>query len=197
MKKKLLPYFVCIVLFSLFSCRGITFDPATFGFTVVTDTQILNAPVMKASDPELVKNADINIAEALKAKGITDLSRIANFYMDTLIVSFNKDICEKLSSYEIKVTFPTTPTAETVTVTKATHDCSILTKDPTGLLSLPIVIDGTSTDEQYKRLLATDWAPALKNGGKISISVKLKAAQDIDRAVVYSSSLRAHGKLGL
>lgn len=192
--------FVCLssaALLSLSSCSSGFFDPLTLKFNIETEPQILTAKAMKASDPEIVKNYDIDVVQALKDKGVTTMSQLSSFYVDAVSISFNKDICEKLQSYETSITFPTTPTPETVKTTKTTNDCSSLNRDPLSQLSMPIVIDASSTNEQYKRLLATDWAPYLKNGGKLSVSIKLKAGADYDKAVGANASLKAHGQFGL
>jgi hypothetical protein len=195
MKKKLLPYFAIVALFSFFSCKSGYLDPLTLGFRIETETQVLNAKNMKA-DEELTKTADVDVAQALKDRGVTIIDRVASFYVDTVSVRFNKDVCEKLASYEITIKYPTTP-EEIVTVTKTTDDCSVLTRDPNSLLAVPILIDKNSTNEQYKRILAVNWAPIFKAGKKISVSVKMKAAQDFEKVIGVNAFLTAHGNLGL
>jgi hypothetical protein len=197
MKKVLFLFLVSPIFLSFFSCKTGTIDPLTLAFNLETETQILKVRGMKASDTTLTKNVAIDVVQLLKEKGITNLNRVSSFYIDALVLNFNKGLCEKLENYEISVTFPFTPTPETVKATKATDDCSILTQDPTGLLSLPLVIDSTTTNAQYKKILATNWAPVLKNGEKILVTVKLKAAQDFETAVGANVSLKAHGQLGL
>jgi hypothetical protein len=197
MQKKLFFCLVSTILFPFLSCKTGGIDPLTYAFTLETETQILKVKGMKASDPELAKIVTIDVVELLKSKGVTNLDRVSSFYIDAITLNFNKDLCQKLENYDLSITFPLTPNPEIATATKATDDCSTLTQDPTGQLSLPIIIDATSTNEQYKKILTTNWAPIFKKGDKILVSVKLKAAQDFDTAVAANVSLKAHGQLGL
>jgi hypothetical protein len=197
MQKKLFFCLVSTILFSFLSCKTGGIDPLTLAFKLETETQVLKVRGMKASDPELIKNVTIDVVELLKTKGITNLDRVTSFYIDSISFNFNKYLCQKLENYDISMTFPLTPSPEIATATKATNDCSTLTQDPTGQLSLPIIIDATTTNEQHKKILATNWAPILKKGEKILVSVKLKAAQDFETTVGANVSLKAHGQLGL
>jgi hypothetical protein len=195
MKKKVLSYFVYATLLVLFSCKSGYIDPLTLGFRIETTTQLINAKKM-AMDEVIDKTADVDVKQSLIDRGVTIIDRVASFYIDTVSIRFNKDVCEKMASYEFTITYPTTP-EEVVTVTKATADCSTLSRDPNSLLAVPLLIDSNSTNAQYKRILATNWAPIFKAGKKITVSAKVKAAQGFEKVIGAEAFLTAHGKLGL
>jgi hypothetical protein len=195
MKKRILTTLVCATLLTLFSCKSGYIDPLTLGFRIETTTQVVNAKKMVANEV-IDTTVDIDVKKALINRGITIIDRVASFYIDTVSIRFNKDVCEKMASYEFVITYPTTP-VEIVTVTKTTDDCSILTRDPTSLLSVPLLIDSNSTNAQYKRILAVDWAPIFKAGKKITVTGKVKAAQGFEKVIDAEAFLTAHGKFGL
>jgi hypothetical protein len=183
MKKLLLQFSVLCLLMPLLAptCRSEEFDPTKTGlvidFTLNQLNAVVNANPTKATDPEYNKTYSINIKQEVLTRYKIDLSSVSitDVYVDQVTATFNEANCKKLAYYSLSATFPGIGT-------ETKNDCSSAT---------PININKLNPSAFSQKVVTTNFAQPIKDGEAITISFKMKAAQDLDPGVGASVSLHA------
>jgi hypothetical protein len=163
MKKLLLQFSVLCLLMPLLAptCRSDEFDPAK-GITVqlALTSESVNANATKATDPPFSKTYSVNLGTEFKTRTGVDPSKLTEFFVKGFKVTFNKGNCAKLKAYSVVATFPDIGP-------ETNSDCSSAT-------------DYTSSSSAFgKRVLANNFAKAIKDGKSITVTFTMTAKEDI------------------
>jgi hypothetical protein len=128
-----------------------------------TVTQSLNANATKKGE-SYTKTYTLKLDSLFKTQtGITDLSKLTEFYVNSFEVEFDQANCAKLESYLVEANFP-------VFGKLTNSDCKLAT-------------DFGESTAFGKAVKNTNLAEAIKNGESITVTFTMKAKEDIPAGV--------------
>jgi hypothetical protein len=167
MKKLFLQFSVLCMLMPLMAptCgRSDEFDPST-GLTIelTVTKESRNTNPTKATDPPYSKTFEVKLGDEFKAQSKIDPSKLTTMFVTDFTVEFDKANCANLETYSIVVNFPDIGS-------ETNSDCNS-------------ALDFASSSTPFgKKVLANNFAQAIKDNKPISVTFTMKAKKDIPSA---------------
>ena len=173
MKKAIFFTAISLTMLSVLGCRSSDFSNPVITIQFDLQTQAVNPNATKSGE-SFDFTRDINLRDTFVKRYNIDPDKLETFVVESLIVAFNKDNCDKLSTYEISVSMPgLTP----FSFPKSIIGCSL----PKYLSQYPTIltVDKATTNLLLKPIVTTDYANSIKAGNCLLTRFKMTAGQDI------------------